>query len=179
MDHRQTNKGKEARTHVAMLEIPERVYEDCHVKLERATVKSHETTMVTIPIGGVPFRQYDPKLIRVRSRFEGVSTPRNEWNSLLRTKTALEQQSSRTRTFKREEEKSRHHPRGANANMGIYVPIMHMMQGKNGARANPSTVLRADTISETAKQRGESFTTVETGDTRAISKPEKKIKKEM
>ena len=35
-----------------MLEIPERVYEDRQVKLEKATVKSHETTMLTLPIGG-------------------------------------------------------------------------------------------------------------------------------
>ena len=51
---------------------------------------------------GVPLRQYDPKLIRTRSRFEGVSTPRNEWTGRLRTKTALEQ-TSRTSTSKREE----------------------------------------------------------------------------
>ena len=124
-------------------------------------------------------RQHDPKLMRARSRFEGVSTPRNEWNRRLRTKTALEQQSSRTCTSKREEGKSRHHPRGANAKMGVYVPIMHMMQGKDGPRANLTTVLRADTISAAVKQRGESFTKVETGDTRAISKPEKEIKREM
>ena len=61
--------------------------------------------------------------------------------------------------------------------MGVYVPIMHMMQGKDGPRANLTTVLRADTISEAAKQRGESCTKVETRDARAISKPEKKIKK--
>ena len=35
-----------------MLEIPERVYEDCRVKLEKATVKSHETIMLTLPKGG-------------------------------------------------------------------------------------------------------------------------------
>ena len=35
-----------------MLEIPERVYEDCKVKLEKATVKSHETVMPTLPIDG-------------------------------------------------------------------------------------------------------------------------------
>ena len=46
---------------------------------------------------GVPLRQYDPKLIRARSWFEGVSTPRIEWNRRLRTKTALEQ-ASRTST---------------------------------------------------------------------------------
>ena len=36
-----------------MLEIPERVYEDCQVKLEKATtVKRHETILLTLPIGG-------------------------------------------------------------------------------------------------------------------------------
>ena len=52
---------------------------------------------------GVPLRQYDPKLIRARSRFEGVTTPRNEWNRRLRTKIVLEQ-TSRTSTSKRKEE---------------------------------------------------------------------------
>ena len=63
-------------------------------------------------------RQYDPKLICACSRLEGVSTPRNEWTRRLRTKPALEQV-SRTSKSKREEEKSRHHPRGANAKTGI------------------------------------------------------------
>ena len=79
-------------------------------------------------------RQHDPKLIRARSRFEGVSTPRNEWNRRIRTKTAFEQHSSRTCTFKGKEGQARHHPRGANAKMGVYVPIIHMMQGKDGTR---------------------------------------------
>ena len=55
---------------------------------------------------------------------------------------------------------------------------MHMMQGKDGSRANLTTLLRADTISEAAKQRGESFTKIETGDARAISKPKNKKEKE-
>ena len=33
-----------------MLEMPERAYEDCRVKLEKATVKNHETMMLTLPI---------------------------------------------------------------------------------------------------------------------------------
>ena len=47
-----TNKCKENGRHAAMLEIPERVYEECQVKLEKATVKSHETIVLTLPIGG-------------------------------------------------------------------------------------------------------------------------------
>ena len=35
-----------------MLEIQERVYEECQIKLTKATVKSHETIMLTLPIGG-------------------------------------------------------------------------------------------------------------------------------
>ena len=81
----------------------------------------------------VHLRRYYPKRTRARSGFEGVGTPRNEWNRRLRTKIALEQ-TSRTSTSKREEEKSRHHPRGANAKTGVYVPIIHVMQGKNGPR---------------------------------------------
>ena len=78
-------------------------------------------------------KQYDPKLLRALSTFEGVSTPRNEWNRRLRTKAALEQ-TSRTSTSKREEEISKHHPRGANTNTGVYVPIIHMMQAKDRPR---------------------------------------------
>ena len=55
---------------------------------------------------------------------------------------------------------------------------MHMVQGKDGPRkgksGEPTMFFRADIISEAAKQRGQSFTKVETGDTRAISKPAKK-----
>ena len=46
-----THKCKENRRHDAMLEIPERVYEECPVKLEKAIVKSHETIVLTLPIG--------------------------------------------------------------------------------------------------------------------------------
>ena len=52
---------------------------------------------------GAPLWQYDPKIMRARSRLEGVSTPRNEWNRRPLTKTALEQ-TSRTSTSKGEEE---------------------------------------------------------------------------
>ena len=47
-----THKCKENGRHAVLLEIPERVYEECQVKLEKATVKSHETIMLTLPIGG-------------------------------------------------------------------------------------------------------------------------------
>ena len=97
---------------------------------------------------GVPLKQYDPKLMRARSRFEGVSTPKNEWNRRLRPKTALEQ-TSRTSTSKREEENQDITRVDANVNTGVYVPIIHMMQGKDGPRKKPgnTTVLRADTTS--------------------------------
>ena len=54
-------------------------------------------------------------LIRARSRFEGVSTPRNEWNRRLQTKPALEQTSRRS-TSKRDR---------------VCVPIIHVIQGKD------------------------------------------------
>ena len=47
-----THKWEEDRRHASMLEIPERVYEECQVKLKNATVKSHETIMLTLPKGG-------------------------------------------------------------------------------------------------------------------------------
>ena len=73
-----------------MLGIPERVYEDCQVKLEKAATDSEESRddNADSTERGVPLVQYDLTLIRARSRFEGVNTPRNEWNRRLRTKTA-------------------------------------------------------------------------------------------
>ena len=43
-------------------------------------MKRYQTIMLTLPIGGgALLKQYDPKIMRARSRFEGVSTPRNEY----------------------------------------------------------------------------------------------------
>ena len=47
-----THKCKENGRHAAVLEVPERVYEECQVQLEKAIVKSHETIMLTLVIGG-------------------------------------------------------------------------------------------------------------------------------
>ena len=66
---RSTN-AKKTERHAAMLEIPERAYEDCQDKLKKATVNSYQTIMLTLPIGGAPLWQYDPKIMRARSRFE-------------------------------------------------------------------------------------------------------------
>ena len=123
-------------------------------------------------------RQYDPKLIRACSRSKGVNTPRNEWNRRLRTKTARSNKHQgqvhpnvkgkiKTSPAWRERE-----------NGGICSHHSHDARGKmvqEKESGKPTTVLRADTISEAAKQRGESFTKVEPGDTQAVSKP--KIKK--
>ena len=62
--------------------------------------------------GGAPLKQYDPKIMRARSRFEGVSTPRNEWNRRLQTKTSLEQTSS-TSTSRRYGGMCSHHTHDA------------------------------------------------------------------
>ena len=51
------------------------------------------------------------------------------------------------------------------------IPLKMVQETTSGKR---TTGLRADTINEAAKQRGESFTEAEPGDTRAISKPKKK-----
>ena len=67
-----THKCKENGRHAATLEIPGRAYEDCQDKLKKATVKSYQTIMPTLPIVGAPLKQYDPKIMRARSRFEGV-----------------------------------------------------------------------------------------------------------
>ena len=57
-----TNKCKENGRHAAMLEIPERAYEDCQDKLKKATVKSDQTIMLTLPIGGRAFVAVRPKV---------------------------------------------------------------------------------------------------------------------
>ena len=75
-DHRKkekkTHKCKENGKHAAMLETPERAYEDCQENLKKATVKSYQTIVLTSPIGGAPLKQYDPTSMRARSTFEGV-----------------------------------------------------------------------------------------------------------
>ena len=60
-----------------MLQIPERACEDCQDKLKKVTVKLPDDNADFTDRGAL-LRQYDPKLMRARSRFEGVSTPRNE-----------------------------------------------------------------------------------------------------
>ena len=102
--------------------------------------------------------------------------PRNEWERHLRTKTALEQ-ASRTTASKGEEEKSRHHPRVANAMAGVYVPNAHdegerWSMNKSGKRTR---VLRANIKGKAAKHERESLSKVDPGDTRARSKLGKKM----
>ena len=80
-------------------------------------------------------RQFVPKLMRARSRFEGVRTPRNEWNRRLRTKTALEQTSG-TSTSKREEENQ------------------DITRVARTDKPTGTTVLRTDTISKAATKEG-------------------------
>ena len=113
-----THKCRKNGRHAAMLEMPERAFEDCQHKLKNATVKSYRTIMLTSPIGGAPLRQYDPKLMRARSRFEGESTPTNEWNMRLR------------RTLRSNKHQGQVHPNVTE----VYVPIIHMMLGKDGPR---------------------------------------------
>ena len=57
---RSTN-AKKMERHAAMLEIPERAYEDCQDKLKKATVKSYQTIMLTSPTGGGAFAAVRPK----------------------------------------------------------------------------------------------------------------------
>ena len=55
------HKRKENGRHAAMLEMPERAYEDCQDKLKKATVKSYQTIMLTSPTGGGAFAAVRPK----------------------------------------------------------------------------------------------------------------------
>ena len=127
-----------------MFERPERVYEDGQDKLKRATVKSYQTIMLTLPIGGgAPLKQYDPKIMRARSRFEGVSTPRNEWNRRLQTKTSLEQ-ISRTSTSGGYGGICSHHTHGAGKGWS-------KTKNKSG---KPATISRTDTTTKVANKEG-------------------------
>ena len=74
---------------------------------------------------GAPLKQYDPKLMCARSRFEGERTPRNEWNRRVRTKPSLEHQ-------------GQVYPNVTEA----YVPIMHMMLGKMVQEKNRANLQR-------------------------------------
>ena len=141
-DHRKTHKCEEDRRHAAMLQIPERVYEDCQVKLEKDTVKSRNDNADSTD-RGVPLKQYDPKLMRARSRFEGVSTPRNEWNRRLQTKTSLEQ-TSRTSTSRRYGGICSHHTHDTGKGWS-------KTKNKSG---KPTTVSRTDTITKVANKEG-------------------------
>ena len=85
-------------------------------RLSRQTQKGYSEELpddtADVTDRGAPLRQYDPKVLRARSRFEGVSTPRNVWNRRLRTNTSFEQ-TSRTRTFKRDGGMRSHHTHDA------------------------------------------------------------------
>ena len=50
-EKKKKHKRKENGRHAAMLEMPERAYEDCQDKLKKATVKSDQTVMLTVSIG--------------------------------------------------------------------------------------------------------------------------------
>ena len=90
----------------------------------------------------VPLRRYYPKRIRARSRFEGVSTPRNEWNRRLQTTPSLEQ-TSRTSTSKRDGGICSHHTHDAGKRWS-----------KTKKSGKPTTVSRTDTISKVANKEG-------------------------
>ena len=145
-----------------MLEMPERAFEDCQHKLKNATVKSYRTIMLTSPIGGGAFEAVRPTLMRAGSRFEGVSTPRNEWNRCLQTKPSLEQ-TSRTTTSKRDRGICSHHTHDAGKRRSKTKIIGQTYNG-----------FANDTITKVTK-RG-SFTMVEPGDARVISKLKTKRK---
>ena len=60
-EKKKKHKRKENGRHAAMLEMPERAYEDCQDKLKKATVKSYQTIMLTSPTGGGTFVAVRPK----------------------------------------------------------------------------------------------------------------------
>ena len=77
--------------------------------------------------------------------------PRNEWNRRLRTKLAVEHQGQVHLNVSRNTKTS---PAWREREDGVYVPIIHTIQGNDGPRVNLTTLLRADAISEAATREG-------------------------
>ena len=99
----------------------------------------------------VPLKQYDPKLIRARSWFEGVSTPSNEKIGVYGRK--LRSNKHQGQVHPNVKRKTKTSPTWRERQF----PIIHMMQGKDGLRkklGEPTTVLRTDTISKAATKEG-------------------------
>ena len=115
---------------------------------------------------GAPLWQYDPNIMRARSRFEGVSSPRNEWNRRLQTKTSLEQ-TSRTSTSKRYGGICSHHTHDAGKGWSKKKNKLGNLQRFHELILYPKSQTK----------RG-SFTKIEPGDARAIRKPKNKKEKQ-
>ena len=127
-----------------MLEIPERAYEDCQGQTQKGySEQLPDDNADFTDRGGGPLKQYYPKIMRARSRFEGVSTPRNEWNRRLQTKASLEQ-TSRTSTSKRYGGICSHHTHDAGKGWSK----------KKNKSDKPTTVSRTDTITKVANKEG-------------------------
>ena len=90
---------------------------------------------------GVPLKQYDPKLMRARSRFEGVRRPVTIGIGVY------------GRNLRSNKHQGQAHPNVTEA----YVPIIHMTLGNDGPRqkrsGKPTTVSPTDTT-QSRKQRG-------------------------
>ena len=102
-----------------MLEIPERVYEDCQNKLKKGYSEELPDDNADFTDGGASLWQYDPKIMRARSRFEEVR-PETSGIGVYRRKLRSNKHQGRV------------HPNGT----VVYVPTIHMMLGKDGPRQN-------------------------------------------
>ena len=75
--------------------------------------------------GGAPLRQYNPKPIRARCRFEGVCP-----------------EMSGIGVYGRKLRSNKHQGQVHPHVTGAYVPVIHMMQGKDGPRKNRANLQR-------------------------------------
>ena len=80
----------------------------------------------------VHLRRYYPKRTRARSGFEGVGTPRNEWKGVYERK--LRSNKHQGQVHPNVKRKIKASPEWCEREDGVYVPIIHMMQAKDGPR---------------------------------------------
>ena len=140
-DPRKYNKCKDDSRHVVKLEIPVRDYKGCPTRKGYRGESRGDNADSTDR--GFPLRQHGQKSIPARSRFVGVSRPRNEGNRRLRSKAALKLQSLMTSTSKSGQERSGQHPRDANTKTeGYMFPSCTCCRGRWSKKENQANLQR-------------------------------------
>ena len=89
----------------------------------------------------VHLRRYYPKRTRARSGFEGVGTPRNEGKGVYERK--LRSNKHQVQVHPHMKRKTKTSPAWREREDGVYVPIIHTMQGQNGpGKKKPASLQR-------------------------------------